>query len=145
MRIALEGHKDFPRTIFILQSLIIGLKWKADDVEDIRIKIRICLSKKYGRTSIIIIVNLFIQMSSLRNLSPTPERKLKDMNSKGNLPDHFLTKFLEEQNIVLNGAEDIKILRTYKGEKGPITDRLRKLIMDLENGDAWFAFKSDAE
>jgi hypothetical protein len=64
---------------------------------------------------------------------------------KGNLPDHFLTKFLEEQNIVLNGAVDIKILRICKGEKGPSTDRLRKFITDLENGDAWFAFKSDAE
>jgi len=59
---------------------------------------------------------------------------------KGHLPDRFLTVFLEEQNIVLRGAEDIKILRTNKDEKGPSTTRLRKLIQDLEEGEARFEF-----
>jgi hypothetical protein len=62
---------------------------------------------------------------------------------RGNLPDRFLTKFLEGQNIVLHGAEDVKILRTNNEEKGPSTDRLKKLITDLQNGEAWFAFKPD--
>lgn len=62
------------------------------------------------------------------------------MGPKGNLPDRFLTVFLEEQNIVLRGAEDIKILRTNKEGKGPSTARLRKLIQDLEDGEARFEF-----
>ena len=67
------------------------------------------------------------------------------MNIEGRLPDNFLTKFLEDQNIILTGAEDIKILRTQNGVKGPSTDRLRQFNADLENGKVVFQLKSDAE
>ena len=50
MRVALEGRGDFPRTFFVLHSLIVGLKRKAEGAENIRNKVRICLQKKYGRT-----------------------------------------------------------------------------------------------
>jgi len=67
------------------------------------------------------------------------------VSSDGTLPVHFFTKFLQEQNIKLVGAEDIKILRTSKQEKGPPVSRLRQLITDLEKGDAAFELKSDSE
>jgi hypothetical protein len=67
------------------------------------------------------------------------------VDSDGNLPGHFLTKFLEEQNITLTGAEDIKVLRTTKDYQGPPSDRLRRLVKELENGTAFFDFKPDAE
>lgn len=72
-------------------------------------------------------------------------KKVKAVSARGNLPDRFFTTFLEDQNIVLTGGEDIKIFRTKGQEKGPSTVRLMKLIVELENGDAYFAFKSDAD
>jgi hypothetical protein len=46
---------------------------------------------------------------------------------------------------MLTGAEDIKVLRTNKEYQGPTSDRLRRLVTELENGTAFFGFKSDAE
>jgi hypothetical protein len=67
------------------------------------------------------------------------------VNSDGNLPVHFFTKFLEGQNIVLTGAEDIKVLRTNKDNQGPPSDRLRRLVTELGNRTAFFHFKQDRE
>jgi len=46
---------------------------------------------------------------------------------------------------MLTGAEDIKVLRTNKEHKGPSSDRLRRLVKELENGTAFFGFRSVAE
>jgi hypothetical protein len=50
MRVFLEGKDDFPRTFFVLHSLIVGLKRKAEGAENIRNKARVCVLKKYGST-----------------------------------------------------------------------------------------------
>jgi hypothetical protein len=80
-----------------------------------------------------------------KQVTENTENNVKSINAKGNLSDHFFIRFLKDQNIVLIGGEDIKTFRTKGEEKGPSTVRLIKLITDLENGDAYFAFKSDAD